>query len=120
MKHRLVRVSELIKREIGSLIERELTFTQLVTVQSVDVTPDLKQAFIYISVLGENPQEVLAKLHAKRKEFQQQMSRRVILKYTPHLTFKLDTTAERGARIIDILETLDIPEDTSEEEKHED
>ncbi|MDD5350747.1 MAG: 30S ribosome-binding factor RbfA [Chthoniobacteraceae bacterium] len=124
MKHRLVRVNELIKRELGSLIERELTFTQLVTVQEVDITPDLKQAFVYISVLGENPEEVLAKLHDRRKEFQHLLSRRVILKYTPHLFFRLDTTIERGSRIIDILQTLDIPEDEPEpgkpEGEHED
>lgn len=119
MKHRLVRVNELIKRELGSLIERELTFTQLVTVQEVDITPDLKQAFVYISVLGDNPEEVLAKLHDKRKEFQHLLSRRVILKYTPHLFFKFDNTVERGSRVIDILQSLDIPEDEPAKEEGE-
>ena len=43
MKHRLLRVNELLKRELSSLIAREITFEgALVTVNQVDVTPDLK------------------------------------------------------------------------------
>ncbi|MEI8233945.1 MAG: 30S ribosome-binding factor RbfA [Verrucomicrobiota bacterium] len=119
MKHRLVRVNELIKRELGDLIARELTFTQLVTVQEVDITPDLKHAHVYVSVLGDDPAGALAKLHERRKEFQHLLSRRVILKYTPHLHFQLDTTVERGDHIIDILQSLDIPEDEPKKEDEE-
>lgn len=111
MKNRLVRVNELIKRELGDMVGRELTFTQLVTVQGVDITPDLKQAHVYVSVLGDNPNEVLAKLHGHRKEFQHLLSRRIVLKFTPQLHFALDTAIERGDHVIDILQTLDIPED---------
>ena len=119
MKHRLVRVNELIKRELGDLIGRELTFTQLVTVQDVDITPDLKHAHVYISVLGDDPASVLNKLHERRKDLQHLLSRRVILKFTPQLHFKLDTTIERGSHIIDILQTLDIPEDEPKAEDEE-
>ena len=58
MKHRLLRVNELLKRELSSLLVREMTFENLlVTVNQVDVTPDLKSAHVYISVLGaERPQ----------------------------------------------------------------
>ena len=121
MKHRLDRVKELLKRELGELIVRELSFPRLVTIQEVDLTPDLKHAHIYISILekeGADPQTVqadaaavLGKLHAHRKELQALLSKRVILKYTPQLHFKLDTAIERGSRVIDILQSLDIPED---------
>jgi ribosome-binding factor A len=108
-----------MKRELGELISRELTFTQLVTVQDVDITPDLKHAHVYVSVLGgtEGSNPVLAKLHDHRKELQALLSRRVVLKFTPQLHFKLDETVERGSRIIDILQTLDIPEDSPQESK---
>jgi len=114
MKHRLERVRELMKRELGDLIVRELTFDQLVTVQDVDVTPDLKHAHVYVSVLGGDGHAALAKLHEHRKELQSLLSRRVILKYTPQLHFKLDESIERGTRIIDILQTLDVPDDADE------
>lgn len=114
MKNRLVRVRELMKRELGDLIVRELTFPQLVTIQDVDITPDLKHAHVYVSVLGgdENAANaVLAQLHEHRKDLQYKLSRRVILKFTPQLHFKLDIAVERGSRVIDILQTLTIPED---------
>ena len=111
MKNRLVRVNELIKRELGELINRELTFTQLVTVLEVDITPDLKHAHVYVSVLGDNPAAAMAQLHERRKELQALLSKRVILKYTPQIHFKLDETAERGARIFELLQEIEIPED---------
>ena len=103
-----------MKRELGDLIGRELTFPQLVTVQDVDITPDLKHAHVFVSVLGGDEDDVnavLAKLHEHRKDLQYKLSRRVILKFTPHLHFKLDIAVERGSRVIDILSNLEIPED---------
>ena len=122
MKNRLVRVRELMKRELGDLIGRELTFAQLVTVQDVDITPDLKHAHVYVSVLGggeEAANAVLAQLHEHRKDLQYKLSRRVVLKFTPLLHFKLDLAQERGSRVIDILSNLDIPEDEPLGEDHE-
>ena len=114
MKHRLERVNELMRRELGELINREVSFeAALVTVQQVDITPDLKNAHVFVSVMGspEQSKAALAKLHASRKSLQHLLSKRVVLKFTPHLHFKLDDTIERGTRIINILEQIDIPPD---------
>ena len=112
MKHRLARVNEVIKRELSDLVLRELTFTaKLVTIQQVDVTPDLKQAHVYIGVIGSEEQRraAMAQLHDKRRSLQQEMSKRVVLKYTPQLHFALDSAVERGDRILNILEDLHLP-----------
>ncbi len=114
MKHRLERVNELMRRELGELINREVSFTAvLVTVQQVDITADLKNAHVYVSVMGSPEQcnEALARLHASRKNLQHLLSKRVVLKFTPHLHFKLDDTIERGTRIISLLDQIDIPPD---------
>ena len=114
MKHRLERVNELMRRELGELINREVSFeAALVTVQQVDITPDLKSAHVYVSVMGspEQCKKALATLHASRKNLQHLLSKRVVLKFTPQLHFKLDDTIERGTRIINILEQIDIPPD---------
>ena len=114
MKHRLERVNELLKRELGELLTREVTFDGvLVTVQQVDITPDLKHAHVFISVMGnmEQSKAAMAKLHDNRKTLQHLLSKRVVLKYTPHLHFKLDDSIERGTRVISILEEIDIPPD---------
>ena len=111
MKHRLLRVNELLKRELSALLVREMTFGNLlVTVNQVDVTPDLKSAHVYVSVLGsEGRKDVLPKLEANRAALQADLSKHVVLKYTPHLVFHLDDSIERGARVLEILQEIEPP-----------
>ena len=103
MKHRLERVNELLKRELGDLLTREVSFeAALVTVQQVDITPDLKHAHVFVSVMGSETEAkaAMAKLHDNRKHLQHLLSKRVVLKYTPQLHFKLDDAIVRGTRVI--------------------
>ncbi len=112
MKNRLDRVNELIKRELSDLVRRELTFTaKLVTIQQVDITADLKHAHVYVGVIGtfDEQKQALAELHDKRQRLQTEISKRVVLKWTPQLHFKLDSAGERGDRILQILDDLGLP-----------
>jgi ribosome-binding factor A len=123
MKHRLQRVNEVLRRELGELLTREFTFkAKLVTVQQVDVTPDLKHAHVFVSIIGteEESKAAMARLHESRPQLQQSLSRRVVLKYTPHLHFKLDDTNERGTRVISILEDLGVPAEDAEDAAEDD
>lgn len=109
MKHRLERVCEVLKRELGVLLAREFDFGgALVTISAVDITPDLKQAHVYISALGPrgDQRSAMEKLNHQRVHLQAELSRRVILKHTPHLHFKLDESIERGSRVLDIMDQL--------------
>ena len=108
MKHRLLRVNELVKRELSTIITRDMKFENaLVTVNDVDVTPDLKSAHVFVSVLGKgSATAVIAQLDANRAILQAEMSKHVILKYTPHLVFHLDESIERGARVFQILQEI--------------
>lgn len=109
MKHRLERVCEVLKRELGLILLREIDFAPvLVTVSSVDVTPDLKQAHVFVSALGSPGQQrhVLEKLERSRAHLQGEIAKRVSLKHTPHLFFKLDSSMERGSRILSIMDEL--------------
>jgi ribosome-binding factor A len=118
MKHRLLRVNELLKREVSALLVREMTFENLlVTVNQVDVTPDLKNAHVYISVLGsKGRKEVLPKLEANRAALQSDLAKHVVLKYTPHLVFHLDDSVERGSRVLEIIQEIEpSPEQESNE-----
>jgi ribosome-binding factor A len=113
MKHRIERVCEVLKRELGRIILRELTFsTPLVTVSGVEITPDLKQAHVFVSALGSDAQRqnVLTVLEQNRGMLQAQVSKRVVLKHTPHLNFKLDDSIERGSRVLNILDDLGLDE----------
>jgi ribosome-binding factor A len=110
MKNRPARVRELILREIGAIITRELTFdATLVTVQQVDLTPDFKHCHIYVGVLGTESQQrsAIGKLAEHRPLLQHELSRRVILKYTPQLHFHLDHALERGTKVMEIMRQLE-------------
>jgi len=111
MKHRLLRVNEIVKRELSVLLARDVAFDDaLVTVNQVKVTPDLKKAHVFVSVLGSEPKaSVMAKLETHRTILQADLTKRVVLKYTPHLVFHLDDSIERGTRIIEILQELETP-----------
>ena len=111
MKHRLLRVNEVLKRELSGIITREMKFEKgLVTINQVNVTADLKSAHVFVSVLGSaSKTDVLAKLEAHRAELQADMAKQVVLKYTPHLVFHLDDSIERGTRVIEIMRELETP-----------
>lgn len=120
MKHRLLRVNELLKRELSTIIPREVSFEgALVTVNQVDVTPDLKHAHVYVSVLGKDDLQAttMAKLEENRVILQTALAKSVTLKYTPHIVFHLDNSIERGARVFEILRQIEIP--TAEQEEEE-
>ncbi|MFN2508595.1 MAG: 30S ribosome-binding factor RbfA [Chthoniobacterales bacterium] len=108
MKHRLLRVNEIVRRELSMIITRDLSFDDvLVTVNQVDVTPDLRSAHVFVSVLGKGSSKgVIAQLDANRVALQAELSKHVVLKYTPHLVFHLDESIERGARIFQILQEI--------------
>ncbi len=124
MINRLARVNELLKRELSELVRREITFTaKLVTIQEVDVTADLKHAHIFVSVIGtvEEQKQALAALHDHRQRFQHELSRRVVIKFTPQLHFRLDIASERGDRVLQLMDQLGLPpepEPNPEDEKN--
>ncbi len=111
MKHRMLRVNELLKRELSGIIAREISFAgTLVTINHVDVSADLKNAHVFVSVLGPDLGEsVISKLASHRATLQAELARHVTMKYTPHLIFHLDDSIERGARVIEILQEIETP-----------
>lgn len=114
---RIIRVNELLKREIAVDVVRLFVNsnfdTAAITVTGVETAPDLHDATVYISIFGHEADRdrMIRFLNSHRKEIQHRMSRNVILKYTPRLHFKLDSSIETGDRVLSILAQLDIPED---------
>lgn len=118
---RIIRVNELLKREIAVDLPRLFTSsnfdTSAITVTGVETAPDLHDATVYVSIFGheEGRSKMIRFLNSHRKDIQARMSKNVILKYTPRLHFKLDTSIENGDRVLGILSQLDIPEDSPSE-----
>ena len=107
MSHRLDRVNELLKREISAVVQRDYEWRGLlVTVNEVEVTQDLKEAKVWISVLGGHAGPVLEKLNNDHGHIQSRVMKRVVLKSTPILSFRHDASAERGVGIVNLLDEV--------------
>lgn len=108
---RVQRVRELLKRQLGEIVRRELPAQSsvLTSVNDVSLTPDLKSATVYVGVIGnpDDQKRVIDQLNENRVRFQELVARAVVLRYTPRLLFKLDTSVERGNRVLSILDDLE-------------
>mgnify|MGYP006067812741 CR=1 FL=1 len=119
MSQRITRVRELLKRELSDLINRDFEFGgALVTVNDVDVTPDLRNGHVFVSTLGANgrDQEILDELNQNAGQMQNRVAKRVVLKFTPRLHFKLDDSIKRGVGIVSLIDSIDIPDEIEHEE----
>lgn len=105
---RLDKVNELMRREISSVLQKDFEWLNtIVTVTDVEVTEDLREAKVWISVIGQKPaKSVLEKLSEKRGYIQNMVAKRVILRNTPRLMFRQDNSAERGVSLVNLIDDI--------------
>lgn len=115
MTMRANRVAEQMKKELGEIISRKLKDPRIgfVTVTDVDVTGDLQQATIYISVLGDDKvkEETLLGLSKSKGFIRSEIGQRIRLRKTPELSFEFDTSVAYGNRIESLLRDIKEPND---------
>src|SRR5918996_6005796 len=108
---RLDRVNQLIKEEVSLLLQRELKDPRLgfVTVTEVDTSKDLRQAKVFVSVLGGDEQWAasMAALASARGFVRNWLRQHLDLRVTPELEFRPDRSMEHAARIQALLRNLD-------------
>jgi len=117
MANRSNRVAEQMKKELGEIIARKLKDPRIgfVTVTDVEVTGDLQQATVYITVLGDNKKrEETLKGLAKAKGFiRTEIGQRIRLRKTPELMFEFDLSSDYGNKIDTLLRQIN--DDKTEE-----
>jgi ribosome-binding factor A len=115
-------VAELLHEEISLLIQRRARDPRLgfVTVTGVEMSPDLRVAHVYVSVLGsdDDVRQSLESLRRAAGFFRRELGASLSLRYLPELNFRPDDTLERALRIDQLLESLQekTPEDEIEGE----
>jgi ribosome-binding factor A len=108
--HRIERVSELVKREVSEVVQGlSLADCGFITITAAEVSPDLKDGRIYLSVIGsaEQKQRALDVLERQHGHIQYELAHRIVLKYTPRLKFVLDETEARASHIEHLLDELE-------------
>lgn len=105
---RMRRINEVLREVIGAAIASDLSDPRIgfVTVTSVETSPDLRTAKVFVSVLGDEEarEETLAGLRASHGVIQSRIAAETRMKRTPKLTFHYDATVEQGMRISQLLE----------------
>ncbi len=118
MSLRTQRVGELIRREAATIIERNFSFgDRFVTLHHAECAGDLKNCTIYVGVFGGDEtrhQAAVDELNRLHGVIQRDLYKRVKLKNSPQLYFKLDRSAERGVRMVNLIEALPPAEHASE------
>ena len=104
--NRIGRINEEIQRELSSLIPtvKDPRVTGMISVTSVNTTPDLKFAKIYVSVLDKSQEtQVLKGLKSAGGYLRRELGRTLNLRNTPELSFVPDDSIDHGARILSML-----------------
>jgi len=105
------RVEDQIKKEVSQIIDQNLKDPRagFITITSVELSPDLRFAKIFFTVLGENKEREDSEkaLSSATKYIQQKIASRVRLKYTPQIVFRYDNTLERALRIEKLLSKIE-------------
>ena len=107
---RMRKINELLREVIAEAVtELKDPGLGFLTITGVDASPDLRNAFVYYSVLGtdEEVKETGAALDRAAPHIQSIAGSQIRMKYTPRLTFKLDPSIGEGLKIDQLLHELD-------------
>ena len=117
MTRRTERINGLLQEELSDLLCRQVKDPRLgglVTVTEVEVSPDLRHARVFISVMGsdEEREDAFRGLEAARPFLRRELGRRLSMRRTPDLSFRRDDTLERGAKLLALIQEATSQEET--------
>ena len=110
MKSRISRISEEIKKELATIIGnlKDPRIPMMTSIVRAEVTPDLKYAKAYVSVLAdeESQKKALDALKSAEGFIRHELAQAIEIRYIPEITFVLDKSIEHGTHIDNILRGL--------------
>jgi ribosome-binding factor A len=110
VSNRIVRVNELVAREISDILRRRHAAEAVaITVLEVRVAPDLRDGRVFVSIVGddETVEDRFRWLKRTAPEIREHLAKRVVLKFLPHFTYVLDKSGARVARVLHLLDEID-------------
>lgn len=122
---RQLRVGELLRHALAEILQRGEVHDPVldgvvVTVPEVRMTPDLKQATVFVMPLGGKDADAVVAAFERNKRFLRgEIAHRVALRYAPELHFRLDTSFEEGARVDALLRSPKVKKDLGRRESED-
>ena len=119
MSYRIDKVEHLIKEEISLIFLHKLSDLNLgfITITNVRVSPDLKLAKIYLSILEKEKREIgLDKIEDKKGYIRSELAHRIRIKFIPELKFYLDDTLDYVEKIEDLIKKIHEEDDNTANE----
>jgi len=114
MSQRTERIDELLRQEIGAILSRDVADPRIgfATVTEVETASDLRHAKVWISVIGQRGErdETIAALSRAMSFVRRELGTRLRLKRIPDLHVRLDDSAERGTRVLQLINELEAGE----------
>ena len=118
MTRRTERLNDLLREEISHILIREMRdprLSVLVTITRAEVTVDVRQAVIHVSILGtaEEKKATMEMLRSAAGFIQRELKPKLATKQVPFLTFKLDESIEEGMRMAQLMDNIQTPKETA-------
>jgi len=110
MSSRTLRLNELVQRELSEILRRDYQSESVaLTITEVRVSPDLRDARVFVAVVGndDTATEKLRWLRRKAPAIRKEMGRRIILKYLPKFEYMLDRTTVRANRVLGLIDEIE-------------
>ncbi|HEY4989482.1 MAG TPA: 30S ribosome-binding factor RbfA [Opitutaceae bacterium] len=123
MSNRIVRINELVQREISDILrQRHASEAVSITISEVRIAPDLRDGRVFVAIIGDadTVAERFRWLQRKAPEVREELAKRIVLKFLPHLTYVLDKSSDRVARLLRAMDEIGeaLPSESSEEPEH--
>ena len=110
-QHRQEKLGELIATELSELLRNRVKDPRVgfASITRVEVSGDLRHAKVFVSVMGtpEEQAETMNGLRNATGYLRHELAERIVLRYMPEINFRLDTSIEEGARILDLIRQVE-------------
>jgi ribosome-binding factor A len=116
---RSVRVGDQMKQEIADILMRKIKDPRIgfVTVTDVELSDDLRNAKVFVSIYGGDKEETFKGLKSASAFIRSELGRRMSMRSVPEILFRFDATVEQGAHIMELLHEIETKQEQDAEEK---
>lgn len=111
---RILRINDLLREELAILLRevKDPELDKLISITQVDTSPDMRQAKVFVSTLGDEHDiaQTIERLKHAARYFRRELAQRINLRHTPLLDFKADPSLVRAARVSQLLFEIETKE----------